>query len=100
METTVRWYERMRALPLPDLLKLAWEKQRDSVDCSRKLILPSAQMREVMARCYPATPEDKFWVMPWGVAASLAVPADARVLLTLSPISPEKGQDLLLQALF
>jgi len=73
--------------------------------------MPSEGMKEVMLRCYPTCPPEKIHVIPWGVpepglagdAASLRgeynVPEDARVLLTLSRISPEKGQDLLLEKL-
>jgi glycosyltransferase involved in cell wall biosynthesis len=90
-----------------------WEKQEASVRYSRGLIMPSEGMREVMLRCYPFCPLERVHVLPWGTwdaeaepprdAASLrrefGVPEDARVLLTLSRISPEKGQDLLLDAL-
>jgi glycosyltransferase involved in cell wall biosynthesis len=110
-ETTVRWYPRLRAV-LPAMARLVWEKQEASVRHSRGLIMPSDGMRETMLRCYPWCDPDKFHVLPWGAwsAASVADPAmlhrefgvsdDAHVLLTLSRISPEKGQDLLLDALF
>ncbi|MBI4904312.1 MAG: glycosyltransferase family 4 protein [Acidobacteria bacterium] len=112
-ETTVRWYDRLAALPLPDMVKLVWKKQRDSVECSRKLIVPSRQMVDVMRRCYPATGLEKFAVMPWGapplapvttgavesLRRDLAIPDGAQVILTLSRISPEKGQDTLIEAL-
>jgi glycosyltransferase involved in cell wall biosynthesis len=109
-ETTVRWYPRLRAL-LPDMARLVWEKQRASVQHSRGLILPSEGMREVLLRCYPFCPPERVHVLPWGVwdagsagdpeplRREFGVPQDARVLLTLSRISPEKGQDLLLEAL-
>lgn len=119
-ETTVRWYRRLRPL-LPPLTKLIWEKQESSVHHSRGLIVPSDGMREVLLRCYPECPPEKIHVLPWGTwdasetdaavhidsEASEAValrweyevPGDALVLLTLSRISPEKGQDLLLQSL-
>jgi glycosyltransferase involved in cell wall biosynthesis len=113
-ETTVRWYSRLRAL-LPDMARLVWEKQEASVRYSRGLIMPSEGMRDVMLRCYPFCPPERVHVLPWGTldvepdagapgdAESLrrefGVPENARVLLTLSRISPEKGQDLLLEAL-
>jgi glycosyltransferase involved in cell wall biosynthesis len=112
-ETTVRWYRRFSAL-LPEMAKLVWAKQEASVMHSRGLIVPSEGMREVMLRCYPECPREKIQVLPWGIwgtrdggdpvspdslRAEFGVPADARVLLTLSRISPEKGQDLLLKAL-
>lgn len=110
-ETTVRWYPRLRAL-LPAMARLVWAKQEASVHHSRGLIMPSEGMRETMLRCYPWCPPEKIHVLPWGAwsrhfsadAALLrrefGVPGDAQVLLTLSRISPEKGQDLLLDALF
>jgi glycosyltransferase involved in cell wall biosynthesis len=109
-ETTVRWYPRLRPM-LPAMARLVWEKQEASVRYSRGLVMPSEGMRETILRCYPWCPPEKIHVLPWGAwstpeaadAASLrqefGVPADAYVLLTLSRISPEKGQDLLLDAL-
>jgi glycosyltransferase involved in cell wall biosynthesis len=78
---------------------------------SRGLIMPSEGMREVLLRCYPECPLERAHVLPWGtfddaprgdpepLSREFSVPDDARVLLTLSRISPEKGQDLLLEAL-
>ena len=109
-ETTVRWYPRVRAL-LPKMARLVWEKQEASVRYSRGLIMPSEGMRDVLLRCYPFCPPERVHVLPWGAwtVPSLAdpeslrrefnVPEDAQVLLTLSRISPEKGQDVLLEAL-
>jgi glycosyltransferase involved in cell wall biosynthesis len=68
-------------------------------------------MREVLLRCYPDCPPEKISVLPWGawdmgppaaggeLRKEFAVPSEAQVLLTLSRVSPEKGQDLLLEAL-
>jgi glycosyltransferase involved in cell wall biosynthesis len=109
-ETTVRWHRRLRGL-LPDIAALIWSKQEASVRYSRGLVVPSAGMREVMLRCYPDCAHGKIQVLPWGtwdpgppvsseaLRAVFGVPAGARVLLTLSRISPEKGQDVLLRAL-
>ena len=109
-ETTVRWYRRMRGL-MPDVAGLIWDKQEASVHHSRGLIVPSEGMRDVLLRCYPECPPEKIHVLPWGnwnsdepadaepLRREFGVPEDARVLLTLSRISPEKGQDLLLEAL-
>ena len=109
-ETTVRWYRRVKGL-LPEMAKLVWEKQEASVIHSRGLIVPSDGMRDVLLRCYPECPPSKIHVLPWGtwdsedpappdaVRSEFGVPGDARVLLTLSRISPEKGQDRLLEAL-
>jgi glycosyltransferase involved in cell wall biosynthesis len=111
-ETTVRWYPRLRAL-LPEMARLVWAKQQASVRHSRGLIMPSEGMREVLLRCYTECPPERVHVLPWGAFDSgpdadpgvvalrreFGVPNDARVLLTLSRISPEKGQDLLIEAL-
>jgi glycosyltransferase involved in cell wall biosynthesis len=110
-ETTVRWYPRVRGV-LPEIARLIWEKQAASVRYSRGLIVPSAGMREVLLRCYPDCPADEIHVLPWGswsedspadpepLRREFSVPTAAKVLLTLSRISPEKGQDLLLDALY
>ncbi len=112
-ETLARWYERF---PLGGMARLVFEKQRDSLLYSNAVVVPSGSMREVLLRTYPGTPPAKIHVAPWGAldpayteeaiaieAANLrleyAIPPDAQVLLTLSRISPEKGQDLLLRAL-
>ena len=108
-ETTVRWEKRVR-WAMPPVTRLIWPKQEASVRCSRGLIVPSEGMRDVLARCYPGC-ESKVHVLPWGIwDAGAPVPADGlraeygvrtgeRVLLTLSRISPEKGQDILLESL-
>jgi glycosyltransferase involved in cell wall biosynthesis len=117
-ETTVRWYRRLKRV-LPRMTRLIWEKQEASVRHSRGLIVPSAGMRDVLLRCYPECPPGKIHVLPWGTWSTggdseggsatrvdvaelrheYGVPDNAQVLLTLSRISPEKGQDLLLRAL-
>ena len=106
----MRLYGRLRRF-LPEIAKLVWEKQEASVRHSRGLIVPSEGMREVLLRCYPDCPMEKIHVLPWGnwnpdtpaipqpLRREFGVPENARVLLTLSRISPEKGQDLLLEAL-
>jgi len=116
-ERLVRWYERF---PLGGMARLVFEKQRDSLRYSRAVVVPSESMREVLLRSYPETAAGKINVLPWGAAGvpsgpgyddaavtaeaaalrgEYGVPDDALVLLTLSRISPEKGQDLLLRAL-
>ena len=109
-ETTVRWYPRLKRV-LPAIARLIWEKQAASVRHSRGIIVPSEGMREVMLRCYPACPAAKIQVLPWGawdggpagdpesLRREFGVPREARILLTLSRISPEKGHDMLLDAL-
>jgi glycosyltransferase involved in cell wall biosynthesis len=107
-ETTVKWYRRL-GWALPSISKLVWEKQEASALHSRGLIMPSQGMKDVILRCYPDCAP--IHVMPWGISdpglpgdagalrREYQVPENARVLLTLSRISPEKGQDLLLQKL-
>jgi glycosyltransferase involved in cell wall biosynthesis len=109
-ETSVKWYSRL-SWALPSISKLVWEKQEASVLYSKGLIMPSEGMKEVMLRSYPACPPEKIHVLPWGVSDpsdpgdavplrfEFKVPDNARVLLTLSRISPEKGQALLLEKL-
>lgn len=118
--TLVRWYDRLAAsFPrrlLPRVLNLIFRKQRESVQYSRGLIVPSPGMKEELLRCYAIPSPERVHVLPWGVEETpfgqpevnqaarrlrerWQVPPEALVLLTLSRISPEKGQDLLLHAL-
>lgn len=114
-ETLVQWQRRLRALT-PRIAQLVFEKQRASVECSRRIIVPSDEMRQTLGRCYGAAAAAKVEVLPWGtwaptfpqavveaeaarLRAELAIPPESRVLLALSRISPEKGQDILLRAL-
>jgi len=109
-----RW---TRRLPwMPDLASLIFRKQRASLEHSQRVIVPSAGMKETLLRSYPETPAGRISVQPWGapgvavnepeVSIALGelrheyqIPRDALIMLTLSRISPEKGQDLLLEAL-
>ncbi len=118
--TLARWYDRLAASPfrgfLPRIAELIFEKQRQTVRYCRGLIVPSPAMKDLLRRCYPGLAPERVHVIPWGApdrdfdeaavqreAQSLrrrwGVPDDAQVLLTLSRLSPEKGQDILLQAL-
>jgi glycosyltransferase involved in cell wall biosynthesis len=112
-ETSVRWYRRLRRM-MPDMAALVWDKQEAAVESSRGLIVPSPRMREVLLRCYPYCPPEKIHVLPWGnwhsaeapdatavasLGEELRLPRNAQIVLTLSRISPEKGQDLLLESL-
>ena len=113
--TLVRWYDRLSGVT-PGMARLVFQKQLQTVLFSRNIIVPSARMRDVIESCYGERAQNKVAVLPWGTWAEepdeLAVEAEvrklrgefaiedrARVLLTLSRISPEKGQDLLLSAL-
>ena len=114
-ENLVKLYDRFGTF-YPSIAKLVFEKQRQSLQHSRSVIVPAASMRKLLLDCYPDTPPERIRVLPWGHSLE-SFPADAleieiqklrdqyqlhpRVptLLCLSRISPEKGQDLLLEAL-
>src|SRR5438105_12696991 len=97
-------------------LNLIFNQQRDSLAYSRGIIVPSEGMKRMLLRCYPFVPHERIHVLPWGtrpeaideaavqlraveLRRTYGISEDARVLLTLSRISPEKGQDRLLRAL-
>ncbi len=107
----------LRPYPLlPDVLRLVFDKQAESVQFCPHLIVPSDEMKRVLEDTYPDMPAERVAVIPWG---SPQVPfsedeivqatqelneryhlaPQERVVITLSRISPEKGQDLLLQGL-
>jgi glycosyltransferase involved in cell wall biosynthesis len=123
-ERLTRLHERLRAAGveriLPDVLSLVFGKQRETVARSTRIVVPSSAMVETILRCYGELPgggdlRRRIAVVPWGVWAEDAGPADenraeelreyheigpdAVVLMTLSRISPEKGIHLLLEAL-
>lgn len=109
-ETLVAMHRKLGTL-YPDILKLIFQKQSDCVRYSAAHIVPSPAMKEIILRCYPETNPAKIHVLPWGAPpaaepidkqlarAQLGIPADALVLLTLSRLSPEKNQQLLIDAL-
>lgn len=112
--TLTRLWEGLRRMGLdrlsPTILKLIFAQQRASLLYSRTVVVPSPGMKQVLLACYPDTPPERIRVLPWGaplvsgapdpgLRAEFGVPAEAHVLLCLSRISPEKGQDTLLQAL-
>ena len=107
--TTVQLYPRL-GWAMPKLARLIWEKQGASVQYSSALIVPSAGMKRVLLDCYPQCPSDRIRVMPWGAMPTapsdstqlrqeFGVPANAKVILTMSRLSPEKGIDGLLKSL-
>ncbi len=118
--TLTRAWEWARWLRLdgmaPQILRLIFAQQRASLEHSDVVVVPSSGMKETLLACYPGTPAGRIRVLPWGAppaecgredalaAASelrheYQVPDDAQVMLCLSRISPEKGQDRLLEAL-
>jgi glycosyltransferase involved in cell wall biosynthesis len=113
--TLARGYEYLH-WAVPDVGKLVFQKQKDCVLYSRKAIVPSWQVKRVLRDCYPQRQDDFVEVVPWGTWAEDPDEGDAAkeiaeirreyglanhhpVLLTLSRISPEKGQDRLMEAL-
>lgn len=123
-ENLTRIHERLRAAGvewiLPDVLNLIFDKQRETVVHSARMIVPSAAMADTIVRCYgdlvgEAELRRRVLVLPWGVwsekpsegdvnrAEDLRdyneIGPDTLVLMTLSRISPEKGVHLLLEAL-
>lgn len=100
----------------PRILRLIFDQQAACVASSDFVILPSSGMRQTMLRAYPDLSPERVMVLPWGcppdgvpahagagaassVRQEFEIPPEAFVIATLSRISPEKGQDLLLRAL-
>ncbi len=115
-------YEALRRAKMsavvPDVLKLVFEKQRETVLRSDLMVLPSRAMAGTIERCYgrvrgmPAV-APRCLVQPWGAIGKWEKPERAKVeelkrrygitdeadvVMTLSRISPEKGVHLLLEA--
>ncbi len=84
---------------LPGPLDLVFAKQRDCVRYSTGHIVMTAAMKQTILDCYPETDPAKIHVIPWGVELAPPAPEPGAGLLTLSRISPEKGQHRLLEAL-
>jgi len=109
--------KRLRPWPVvPDLVRLVFDKQAQAVACCPHLVVPSEGMATILHQTYPDLRTGQVAVIPWGspvrqppadevaearraLEAGLQLPPEAPVLVTLSRISPEKGQDLLLRAL-
>lgn len=100
----------------PAILKLIFERQRDSLRYSTHVVVPAEWMKRVLLGAYPGTPAERIVVVPWGVRREavdedevgremeairrrFGLKADSRVIVCLSRISPEKGQDLLIEGL-
>jgi len=124
-ERVTRAFERIRpwaGWAVPDVLRLVFEKQRQAVKHSRRLVVPSRAMIETLRRCYRtlngsgASLESRAMVVPWGgwdeeidapaararaeeLKRHFQLGPKTRVLMTLSRLSPEKGIHLLLDAL-
>lgn len=110
-----RLWERLRpvAAPFaPRILRLIFEQQRASLIDSARVVVPSSPMREILRQGYPAAAENLIEVLNWGatpadpvtdarqrIGQEFGIPHDAAVLVCLSRLSPEKGHDLLIEAL-
>ena len=101
---------------LPKVLQLIFLKQEESLIYSRGVIVPSEGMKRLLLRMYRNAPSEKIHVVPWGSQPSafdeslvLTRAGELRrqydiqdgtsVLIALSRIGPEKGQDRLIKAL-
>jgi glycosyltransferase involved in cell wall biosynthesis len=114
-------YEALRSASLsaavPDVLRLVFEKQRETVAHSDLMVLPSHAMKDTILKCYgrffPGAAE-RCLVQPWGALGPwraadrgqvealrqhYQIERDTDVVLTLSRVSPEKGIHLLVEAL-
>ena len=119
-DSLTRLWERLRVGGIgdlaPSILRLIFEQQHASLVWSERVVVPSADMKSILLRCYPDTPPERIVVLPWGcpslppldsdsdleldrLRAGYSIEPDARILLCLSRISPEKGQDFLLETL-
>ena len=108
-----RGVERLGAARIaPLILRLIFERQAASLRYSAAVVVPSSGMKRILLDCWPEARKDRIHVLPWGapprrdpegsaeeLRREYGVDFDERVLLTLSRISPEKGQDLLLESL-
>ncbi|MGC9530478.1 MAG: glycosyltransferase family 4 protein [Candidatus Bipolaricaulaceae bacterium] len=113
-----RGVARARLTPLlPDVARLILEKQQACARHCQLLVVPSPAMAAVLQSAYPWRTQRDVAVVPWGIVsdphpleedvrraeealrARYQVEDDQPVLLTLSRVAPEKGQDLLLAAL-
>lgn len=112
--------KRFVARLVPDVLRLVFEKQRETVRLCRRLIFPSSGMADVVRRCYGEAAYEKRLVVPWGtweqgwtrdashkakaeeeaqaLRAEYGVADETVTILTVSRISPEKGLHLLVEA--
>jgi glycosyltransferase involved in cell wall biosynthesis len=98
-ETAARWmrpFERW----LPGPLRLVFDNQSKCVRYSAGHFVMTGSMKQTILACYPETNPDKIHVTPWGAAPVEGVGVKGQPsILTLSRISPEKGQHRLLNAL-
>ncbi|MCR5661884.1 MAG: glycosyltransferase family 4 protein [bacterium] len=108
--------KKFRSCPfIPDVLRLVFDKQAESASYCPRLIVPSHGMADVLAKTYPSLDKDRIAVIPWGAPEQTCSEEEIEqaqkeleqkyhignspVIATLSRISPEKGQEVLLDAI-
>ncbi len=113
LDSLRRW--RLSVL-VPRIPRLVFQKEGRAVARSAALVVPSTGMADALAGAFPAIDRSRLHVIPWGwneesppeaeVAGAEAelreeyhLDGDARVVMTLSRLSHEKGIELLLSAL-
>ncbi len=100
-ETLARFMRPFEAW-LPGPLGLVFANQHNCVRHSVGHIVMTEAMKRTILGCYPETPAEKVNVIPWGApehGEGVANHDRPLTILTLSRISPEKGQHRLLEAL-
>lgn len=116
--TLARGWRRVRYLrwALPLVLSLIFKKQERCARFCDLLVVPSGAMGELLSREYPWLTPARIRVVPWGLIDEPCPPSEVReakerivrqylidgsrpIVLSLSRIAPEKGQDLLVKAL-
>lgn len=108
---------RLRPYPIvPDILRLVFDKQAEAAQFCPRLVVPSPGMAPILTSTYPELNSERVLCIPWGAAPQpyapdrvaqaaqdmnrrLGISSEDRVVCMLSRISPEKGQEVLLQAL-
>lgn len=93
-------WRRLRALPMPDVLRIVFDKQEAAVRFSSRVVLPSPGMADEIRTYHPVV--SPIEVIPWGAPAVAPPPRTANgapVILTLSRLSPEKNHELLIDAI-
>ncbi len=96
----------------PLILRLIFQRQAESLRYSAAVVVPSSGMKRTLLECWPEARAERIHVLPWGAPPAEDLCGDAEalrreyrmkphehVLLALSRISPEKGQDVLLESL-
>ncbi len=75
-QTAARWLDQPW---MPDVLRLVFEKQRECVRHSARIVVPSSPMKEMILRCYPWCEPGKIAVLPWGNVAEMGKWKDGRL---------------------